>query len=166
MIYIPSLVKHIYDVVGAIFEVHKELGPGLNEYVYQEGLMIELEEQKIEFEREKDFRPLYHGKLMNASYRVDFLCKGDIVVECKSVSELLPIHYAQLYNYMRLLKKPCGIVVNFASTSVHIGRYFLDPDTGVIYNANGKRVQWVTMIEKLFKLFLKMKQIALSEKIV
>lgn len=141
MINIPSLVKHIYDVVGAIFEVHKELGPGLNEYVYQEGLMMELEEQKIDFEREKSIKPFYHGKPMNASYRVDFLCKGDIVVECKSVSELLPVHYAQLYNYMRLLRIPCGIIVNYASTSVHIGRYFLDPDTGIIYNASGKRVQ-------------------------
>ena len=141
MINIPQLTEHIYDVVGAIFEVHKELGPGLNEYVYQEGLEMELTERNFVFERELSFHPSYHGNKMDALFRIDFLCKGDIVVECKSVAELLPVHYAQLFNYMRLLKASCGIIVNFADTTAHIGRYFLDTEMKCIYNANGKKVR-------------------------
>ncbi len=74
MIDIKSLIKHMYDVVGAIYEVHKELGAGLNEYCYQEGLQCQLEEQKTPFCREMTFHPSYHGQPMNATYRVDFLC--------------------------------------------------------------------------------------------
>lgn len=60
--------QHIYDVVGAIHEVHKELGAGLNEYCYQEGFQIQLEENGIPFERELSFHPHYHGKEMSAEY--------------------------------------------------------------------------------------------------
>ena len=75
MIDIPNLKEHIYDVVGALLEVHKELGAGLNEYCYQEGLQMQLEESQIPYEKELTFHPSYHGKKMNACYRVDFLCK-------------------------------------------------------------------------------------------
>ena len=132
MIDIESLKKHMYDVVGAIYEVHKELGAGLNEYCYQEGLQMQLEEQKTPFKREMDFHPTYHGKEMNALYRVDFLCKDDIIVECKSVDELTNNHRSQLFNYMRLLKHPCGILVNFASKIVKVERYFFNKGTNEI----------------------------------
>lgn len=89
MIDIHELKTHIYDVVGALHEVHKELGPGLNEYCYQERLQLQLSGMNIPFQREKLFHPSYHGHPMEAEYRMDFLCKGDIVVECKSVAELV-----------------------------------------------------------------------------
>ena len=108
MINIATLKHHIYDVMGALHEVHKELGAGLNEYCYQEGFQLQLIEQGIPFQREQSFHPKYHGREMDAVYRVDFLCKGDIVVECKSVMELVNNHRAQLFNYMRLLQCPCG----------------------------------------------------------
>ena len=114
MIDISKNKEHIYDVIGAIHEVHKELGPGLNEYCYQEGLQMQLAEQGIPYQRELSFHPTYHGKTMEALYRIDFLCKDDIIVECKSVSEIINVHRAQLFNYMRLSKKTCGILVNFA----------------------------------------------------
>ena len=104
MINVTELKAHMYDVIGAIHEVHSELGAGLNEVCYQEGLQMQLEEQGISYTREQSFHPVYHNKEMNALFRIDFLCKGDIIVECKSVSELVPAHRAQLFNYMRLLK--------------------------------------------------------------
>ena len=136
MINTAEYKKHIYDVVGAIHEVHKELGAGLNEYCYQEGLQMQLEESGIPFKRELSFHPYYHGKEMSAEYRVDFLCKGDIVVECKSVPKLIADHRAQLFNYMRLLKLPCGILINFMPQFAEIERYFYDEEKQSIVPAN------------------------------
>ena len=79
MIDISKYKQHIYDVIGAIHEVHKELGPGLNESCYQEGLQMQLEEQGISFQRELTFHPEYHGKRMEVTYRLDFLCKENFI---------------------------------------------------------------------------------------
>ncbi len=130
----------MFDVVGAIYEVHKELGAGLNEFCYQEGLQMQLEEQEIPFNREMSFHPSYHGKAMQASYRVDFLCKGDIIVECKATEDLNNNMRSQLYNYMRLLKHPCGILVNFASKLVKVERYFYDKETNEIIAVDGHAI--------------------------
>lgn len=127
----------MYDVVGAIYEVHKELGAGLNEYCYQEGLQMQLEEQNVSYQREMLFHPSYHGRPMNAVYRLDFLCKGDIIVECKSVDDLDNNMRSQLFNYMRLLKHPCGILVNFASKNVKVERYFYDKENNEIIAVDG-----------------------------
>ena len=137
MIDIAALKDHIYDVVGAMHEVHKELGPGLNEFCYQEGLQLQFDEQKIPFKRELTFHPRYHGKEMQALYRIDFLCKEDIIIECKSISEIDSNARAQLFNYMRLLKCPCGILVNFAKRSLDIERYFFDRERNEIIGMNG-----------------------------
>lgn len=132
-----KLKEHIYDAVGAIYEVHKELGAGLNEFCYQEGLELELTERGVPFQREISFHPTYHGRLMNATYRLDFLCKDDIIVECKAVEQLTGNHRAQLFNYMRLLKKPCGILVNFAPRRLELERYFYDEETKNILTTDG-----------------------------
>ena len=140
MIDLQNLKDYIFDIVGALYEVHKELGPGLNEYCYQEGLRIQLEEQGILFEKELSVHPTYHGKKMDAIYRVDFLCKGNIIVECKSVDELNSDMRAQLFNYMRLLKCACGIIVNFAGKKAEIERYFYDEETHNILTVDGRAV--------------------------
>ena len=128
----------MYDVVGAIHDVHKELGAGLNEYCYQEGLQLQLEESGIPFQRELSFHPHYHGREMSAEYRVDFLCTDNIIVECKAVTELISNHRAQLFNYMRLLQFPCGILVNFAPQFATIERYFLDTERNAVIGTDGK----------------------------
>ena len=120
------LKSAMYPIIGAIYEVHKELGPGLNEYVYQEGLGMQLEEENIAFEREKEYTPIYHDRSMNAKYRLDFVCMDQIIVECKAVEQLSVNHRAQLFNYMRLTKLPMGILVNFSQKSAVIERYFFD----------------------------------------
>lgn len=141
MINITQLKAYMYDVIGAIHEVHTELGAGLNEVCYQEGLQIQLEEQGIPFKREQTFHPLYHNKEMQSVFRLDFLCKEEIIVECKSVNELNPAHRAQLFNYMRLLNKPCGILVNFAPRNYDIERYFYDKENKNIITVDGEIFQ-------------------------
>ncbi len=143
MIDVSAYKQHIYDVIGAIHEVHQELGPGLNEMCYQEGLQLQLAEQGIPFQRELSFHPTYHGHSMESLYRVDFLCKENIVVECKAVAELVSNHRAQLFNYLRLLNCPCGILVNFTPKYAEIERYFLDTGTDEIIGADGKKMQFL-----------------------
>lgn len=143
MIDISALKSHIYDVVGAIYEVHKELGPGLNEYCYQEGFSMQLSEQNIVYQREKTFHPVYHGKLMASEYRLDFLCKESIIVECKAVQELANIHRAQLFNYLRLTKYPCGILVNFSSSYAIVERYLFDKEANEVLTVDGHIVRHV-----------------------
>ncbi len=135
--------EYIYDIVGAIHEVHKELGAGLNEACYQEGLRMQFEESGIDFSKEQSFHPIYHGRQMESTYRVDFLCKGNVVVECKAVAELVSNHRAQLFNYMRLLKCPCGILANFSPRYAEIERYFLNTETMEIIGADGKTKQFL-----------------------
>lgn len=143
MVDISALKAHIYDVVGAIYEVHKELGPGLNEYCYQEGFALQLAEQNIVFQREKNFHPVYHGKLMAAEYRLDFLCKDNIIVECKAVQELASVHRAQLFNYLRLTKYPCGILVNFSPCYAIVERYFFDKEVNEVLTVDGHIVRHI-----------------------
>ena len=131
-----KLREHIYDVVGAVHNVHKVLGPGLNETCYQEGLQLELTQQNIPFKREVSFHPTYQGIKMEATFRIDFLCKEDIIIECKSVPKLVADHRAQLFNYMRLLKFPCGILINFMPQFAEIERYFYDAERQSIVPAN------------------------------
>ena len=134
---VSSLKEHVYDVIGAIHEVHRELGPGLNEYCYQEGLEIELTERDIPFLREPVFHPKYHGKEMESTYKLDFLCKGDIIIECKAVVDLANTHRAQLFNYMILTKSSCGLLVNFQLIYATIERYFYDKDRHEILTVAG-----------------------------
>lgn len=137
MINVEELKLDSYDIVGVLHAVHRELGPGLNEYVYQEGLEMELRDHDFSFVREFSFHPCFRGRPMAAEYRLDFLCEENIIIECKSVQKLSQEHRAQLFNYMRLTQKPVGILVNFAPSYAEIERYFLDSEEQVIYDSNG-----------------------------
>lgn len=127
----------LYPVIGAVYAVHAELGPGLNEYVYQEGLAIQLAEDGIAFEREKEFRPMYRDQVMNAKYRLDFICLDEIIIECKAVEQLTVNHRAQLFNYMRLTRIPVGLLVNFSQKSAVVERYFFDIQNNEIMSIDG-----------------------------
>ncbi len=110
--------KESYKINGAIYEVHKELGPGLLEKVYQEALEKELKLQGIPFEREKEFTIMYKGEKLEQKYIADFVCYNKIVVELKAVDELLPIHTAQVINYLAIAGYQLGLLVNFNDTKV------------------------------------------------
>ncbi len=102
-----------YKINGAIYEVHKNLGPGLLEKVYQEALEKEFVIQNIPFEREKAFSIVYKGEELEQKYIADFVCYDKIVVELKAVEELLPIHTAQVINYLSITGLKLGLLVNF-----------------------------------------------------
>ena len=141
MIDIKQYKELCFDVVGAIHNVKRELGPGLNEKIYQEGLALELAMQNISFEREKIVHPVYRGKQMESTFYMDFFCKGAVVVELKSVSALNREHRAQLFNYMHLVKPQAGILVNFANTYTEVERYFYDSERDQILNTDGIPIQ-------------------------
>lgn len=107
-----------YKITGAIYEVHKELGPGLLEKVYQEALEKEFKLQGIPFEREKAFSITYKGEELEQKYIADFVCFDKIVIELKAVEELLPIHKAQLINYLAITGYKLGQLVNF--NAIHV----------------------------------------------
>lgn len=135
---LDALKEILYHLVGVLYDVHKELGPGLNEYVYQEGLEFELKNQSIPFEREKEFHPMYRGVELSATYRMDFVFMDNVIIECKAVSKINSEHRAQLFNYMRLTKLRAGILVNFAPRFMEIERYFYDADSNEILTFDGK----------------------------
>lgn len=115
----------VYKIVGAAMEVHNELNWGLLEPVYNEALHRELKNQGIESQCEVSLPCYYKGELMDKYYRLD-LVVDDIIVELKSVTELIPAHRAQLFNYLRLTMKPIGILFNFGEESLRTERYAFD----------------------------------------
>ena len=102
-----------FKVVGAAIEVHKHLGPGLLESIYQKCLAIELLERGINFQQEVEIPISYKGHLVQGYLKCDFFIENLLVVELKVFSEVLPIHHAQLINYLNLLQAPKGILLNF-----------------------------------------------------
>lgn len=110
--------KESYKINGAIYEVHNALGPGLLEKVYQEALEKEFILQKIPFEREKSFQIAYKGDILEQKYIADFVCYDKIVLELKAVEDLLPIHKAQVINYLAITGYKLGLLVNFNARQV------------------------------------------------
>ena len=102
-----------YDVIGAAIEVHKTLGSGLLESVYQKCLEEELKYRNINFQSEKSISVIYRDKELNVDFRCDFFIENCLVVELKSVNEMSSIFEAQFLTYMKLLKSPKGILINF-----------------------------------------------------
>ncbi|NNC87959.1 MAG: GxxExxY protein [Akkermansiaceae bacterium] len=107
------LAKEGYDLMGAVFEVHNDLGGGLLEEIYQESLELELKAQGIPCQPKQGLRVYYKGQELKKRYIPDIVVFGKIVVELKSVSALAPEHEAQLLNYMRITRMPVGYLVNF-----------------------------------------------------
>ena len=102
-----------YEIIGSAIEVHKVIGRGLLESVYHQCLKEELNLRKINFNSEMKVPLVYKGKELDANFRCDLLVENAIVLELKSVTEMHPFFDAQLLNYMKLLKVPKGILINF-----------------------------------------------------
>ncbi|CAM4172693.1 MULTISPECIES: GxxExxY protein [Flavobacterium] len=107
-----------YEVIGCAIEVHKYMGAGLLESVYQSCLIEELKIKKINFVSELKMPVIYKGKELDIDFRCDLYIENILVVELKSVNEVHPIHEAQLLTYMKLLKAPKGILINFNCTNI------------------------------------------------
>lgn len=106
-------------IVGAAIEVHKVLGPGLLESTYSVCFEHELKFRGLNFEREKRVSLRYKGVHVDSLLKCDFLIENLIVVELKSVQEIIPVHQAQLLTYMKILEKPKGILINFNCGNIY-----------------------------------------------
>ena len=95
--------------------VYNTLGPGFLEAVYQEALAIEFKKRGIPYEQEKELKVFYDGQKLKQTYRADFVCYGNIIVELKAVSELDNSHRSQVYNYLKATGYKLGIIFNFGS---------------------------------------------------
>ena len=109
------------QVIGACIEVHRHLGPGLLEGLYEECVCQELAQRGLHFERQRLVPVQYKGTTLSASYRLDVVVEDRVIVEIKSVERLLPVHTAQLLTYMRLTHYHLGLLVNFNEPALRYG---------------------------------------------
>ena len=107
-----------HEVIGAAIEVHKVLGPGVLESVYELCLLHELELRHIDAKKQVEVPIMYKGIGIEKALRLDILVEDVLVLELKTVDVLLPIHEAQRLSYMRLLEKPKGLLLNFKSLNL------------------------------------------------
>jgi GxxExxY protein len=101
------------DICAAAIEVHKHLGPGLLESAYEQCLSYELTIRKIACRRQVEIPIRYKNINLDCGYRIDILVKDQIILELKSVSEVLPVHEAQLLTYLKLTNLKVGLLLNF-----------------------------------------------------
>ena len=104
-----------YEIVGACFEVHNQLGSGFTEPAYQEALEIELGIRGIPFKSQVDLPIFYKDTKLKHGFRADFLCHESVIVELKSVSTLLPEHRSQVLNYLNAGRYELGLLINFGA---------------------------------------------------
>ena len=107
-----------YEVRGAIYDVYKELGPGLLESVYEEALCYELEQRGLKVERQLEVPIRYKGNELKTALRLDVLVEDKVIVELKSVEEMKPVFAKQLLTYLKLMDKRVGILINFNTDDI------------------------------------------------
>jgi GxxExxY protein len=114
MIVTKSYINDLcYEIVGCAIEVHKYLGPGLLESVYESCLIEELNNHNLKVARQVSVPICYKGKFLNQNLILDILINDLIIVELKAVEVVIPVHTAQLLSYLKLTKKPKGLLINF-----------------------------------------------------
>jgi len=101
------------QIVDCAFQVHKTLGPGLLENIYEEAFCYELNERNISYERQKPVSILYKDHKLSAQYRLDLLIENQVIVELKCVERLSPVHDAQILAYLKLTHNRLGYLINF-----------------------------------------------------
>lgn len=113
-----ELVKATYDLIGCLHEVYKQLGPGLPEYIYQEAVAKMLKAQGLTFHKEMKFHPMFMGEPLEAYLKMDLVVEspvGNIIVECKALTQLTEKEHCQTFGYLRATKFPIAILVNFGT---------------------------------------------------
>ena len=123
----PDVEALCSTVISAAIDVHRELGPGLLEVVYERAMAMELERRTIPFKRQVEMPVSYRGSVIG-EHRVELLVGDKIVVELKAVVELLPLHDAQTLTYLRIGQFPLGLIINFHVPLMRFGlRRILNP---------------------------------------
>ena len=107
-----------YEIRGAIYDVYKDLGPGLLESVYEEALCFELEQRGLKVERQVQVPITYKGNVLKTELRLDIFVENTVIVELKSVEEMKKVFAKQLLTYLRLMDKRVGILVNFNTDDI------------------------------------------------
>ncbi|WP_026704571.1 GxxExxY protein [Flavobacterium soli] len=107
-----------YEITGLAIKVHKILGPGLLESVYERCLQYELESNGYDVKQQLIVKVNYEDIEFETDMKIDLLVNDCVVVELKTVESILPIHEAQLLTYMKLLRKPQGLLINFFTTNI------------------------------------------------
>lgn len=112
-------VNHLaYKIVGCAIEVHKYLGPGLLESIYEECLSFEMNNRGLSVQNQIQVPVEYKGFAVRQPLRLDLLVNNTIIVEVKAIEVLLPVHKAQLLSYMKLAGKPKGLLINFFTDNI------------------------------------------------
>ncbi len=108
----PELDALVHQTIGAAIEVHRALGPGFLEAIYEEALCLELAHRSISFHRQVPIPICYRSRPVGTS-QLDLMVGGQLVVELKAVPQILPIHVAQVISYLKAARKPLGLLLNF-----------------------------------------------------
>ncbi len=116
-----------YSIRGAIFNVYRKLGPGLLESIYELALFYEIKKMGLDVSRQVDL-PIHYENEVLGHYRIDLLVENKVIIEIKSVIELLPVHHKQLLTYLKLSQNKLGLLVNFNVS---------DAKNGIIRIVNG-----------------------------
>lgn len=112
-----------YKIIGAAMEVHRQLGCGFLEGVYQEALALELKNREIPFKRELLFPVTYKGYRLRTQYRPDFICYESVIVELKALTALSLVEDSQLINYLKVTGYHTGLLLNFGTRSLQQRRF-------------------------------------------
>ncbi len=124
------LKKETYKIIGAAMEVHKQLGGGFLEAIYQEALEIEFKNNEIDYKRELPLNVIYKGQKLNKQYFADFVCYNSVIVELKALSDISSNHEAQILNYLKATNIQVGLLINFGKQSLQYKRivntYYFD----------------------------------------
>ena len=114
-----------FEIIGAAMEVHRELGSGFLEAVYQEALSIEFGLKKIPFKKEIELPIRYKEAVLSTSYRADYICYDDVIVELKAITQMTGKEESQIINYLKATRLKIGLLLNFGSSKLEYKRFIL-----------------------------------------
>jgi GxxExxY protein len=112
-----------YQIIGAAMEVHKALGCGFLEPVYQEALEFEPSDRKIPFRAQAEIPVFYKGRKLRAAYRADVLCYDSVILELKALGKVGDVEIAQILNYLKASRQERGLLINFGTRSLQHQRF-------------------------------------------
>ncbi|MBL7871148.1 MAG: GxxExxY protein [Cyclobacteriaceae bacterium] len=107
-----------YDLIGCAIEVHKQLGPGLLESIYEECFCEEIKSKQLNFVRQVKIPVTYKNRGLDIDLRLDVMVEGLVICELKAIECMLPVHHAQVLSYMKLLQIPKGLLINFHTDNI------------------------------------------------
>jgi GxxExxY protein len=131
MINLTESDPRTYAIIGAAMEVHRQLGCGFLEPVYQEALEMEFIERSIPYNAQNKFLISYKGKVLKTHYKPEFICFESVVIELKALSKLSSVEESHLINYLKVTSHEIGLLLNFGGRSLEKRRFILTADRTV-----------------------------------